>query len=306
MPDEDTTVTEVSVSEVIEGVMAVSSVDTDLGALHVRVLGRDNPEGSPVVLWHSLFLDSRTWCGLAEELARTRSVIVVDGPSHGRSAPLFRDFTFAECALAAEQVLDGAGVDAPVDWVGNAWGGHVGIHLAAHRPARIRTLTTIGTPAHPLRPAERWTKAWPLVYLYRLTGPNRLVLKPLSDALVGPESFDAAPDLAATVMAAFTSSDRRAMFHAMRSMMLDRPDMRADMRRITAPTLLIAGRDDSTGWRPAQAQAVADTMVHAVVVATAGSGHSTPLLIDRQTVREALDDFLSAPESFSRCRPSRA
>lgn len=141
-----------------------------------------------------------------------------------------------------------------MDWVGNAWGGHVGIQLAAHRPDRVRTLTTIGTPAHPLRFTERWTKVWPLVQLYRVTGPNALLLKPLSGALVGPESISAAPDLAAEVMSAFTAADKSAMFHAMRSMMLDRPDMSADMARLAVPTLLIAGREDSTGWRRADAQ----------------------------------------------------
>lgn len=271
--------------------MTAEFVATDLGWLHVERMGT---AGFPVVLWHSLFLDSRSWCGLQDELARTRSVIVVDGPSHGRSEPVFRDFTFGECITAAEQVLDSLGVAGPVDWVGNAWGGHVGIQLAAHRPGRIRTLTTIGTPAHALRPVERWTKAWPLVQLYRVTGPNAVMLKPLSDALVGRESLATASDLANTVMSAFTGAQKAAMFRAMRSMMLGRPDMSADMAEITVPTLLIAGRDDSTGWRPADAQAIADTMVDARVVAADGSGHSSALLIDRQTVQAALADFWAA------------
>jgi pimeloyl-ACP methyl ester carboxylesterase len=273
--------------------MVAASVATELGALHVECLGA----GPPVVLWHSLFLDSRSWCGLPADLARTRSVVVIDGPSHGGSAPVARDFTFGECVTVAVQVLDHLGVDGPVDWVGNAWGGHVGIQLATHRPERVRTLTTIGTPAHPLRFVERWAKVWPLVQLYRRTGPNPLLLKPLSDGLVGPESASAAPDLAAEVMSAFTAADRTGMFHAMRSMMIDRPDMSADMAGLAVPTLLIAARDDSTGWRPADAQAVADTMADATVVATAGSGHASPLLIDGEVVRAALREFLAAPRT---------
>ena len=181
-----------------------------------------------------------------------------------------------------------------VDWVGNAWGGHVGIQLAVSRPGRVRTLATIGTPAHALRPAERWTKAWPLVQLYRLAGPTPLLLKPLSDALVGPESFSAAPDLAAEVMSAFTKAHRAAMFHAIRSMMLNRPDMGADMARLAVPALLIAGRDDITGWRPADARSVADTMSDATVADVDGSGHSSPLLIDREAVIVALQNFWAA------------
>lgn len=267
--------------------MTEERIATDLGRLHVETLGT----GAPVVLWHSLFLDSRSWCGAAEELARTRRVVVIDGPSHGRSEPILRDFTFADCVTAAEAVLDHLGLTGPVDWVGNAWGGHVGIQLAVHRPGRIRTLTTIGTPAHALRAGERWTKAWPLVNLYRFTGPNALLLKPLSDALVGPESFATAPDLANSVMSAFTGAHRGAMFRAIRSMMLNRPDMSGDLARVGVPTLFIAGDEDSTGWQPADARAVADTMTDAIVVATPGSGHSSPLLIARDAVLAAVQQF---------------
>jgi pimeloyl-ACP methyl ester carboxylesterase len=267
--------------------VGADAIATDVGRLHVESLG----VGEPVVLWHSLFLDSRSWCGLAEELARTRAVIVIDGPCHGRSEPIARDFTFADCVRAAEQVLDSLGWAGPVDWVGNAWGGHVGIQLVVSRPGRIRTLATIGTPAHALRPFERRAKAWPLVQLYRFAGPNPLLLKPLSEALVGTESLSSAPDLAAEVMSAFAEAHRDAMFHAIRSMMLDRPDMSADMARIDIPALLMAGRDDITGWRPADARAVACTMADATVVDVAGSGHSSPLLIDHESVVVALQKF---------------
>lgn len=274
--------------------MAAGLIATDLGGLHVERMGA----GSPVVLWHSLFLDSRSWCGLQDELARDHSVFVIDGPCHGRSEAIRRDFTFDECVTAAEQVLDGLGLNEPVDWVGNAWGGHVGIQLAVRRLSRIRTLTTIGTPAHALRPVERWTKAWPLVQLYRFTGPNPLLLKPLADALVGRESAQLATDLANQVMSGFTGAQQDAMFHAMRSMMLNRPDMAADMARIAMPALIVAGREDCTGWRPADAQAVADTMPDATVLAAAGSGHSSPLLIDRDLVLQAITELLKRETVF--------
>lgn len=243
------------------------------------------------MLWHSLFLDSRSWCGLDGTLALTRDVVAIDGPSHGRSEPFERDFTFPDCLAAAETVLDDLGIDGPVDWVGNAWGGHVGIHLAAAEPGRVRTLTTIGTPAHALRRMERWAKVGPLVAVYRVLGPHPMLLGPLSDALVGREATAADPDVAREVMSAFTGAHRGAMFHAMRSMMLRRPSMAADMARLAVPTLVIAARDDITGWRPADAQLIADTMADATVVSAAGSGHTSPLLVDRDTVAAALTAF---------------
>lgn len=268
--------------------MAEHTIGTGLGRLHVTRSGA----GTPMVLWHSLFLDSRSWCGFDEVLARDHDVIVIDGPSHGRSEPIARDFTFADCVTAAGEVLDALDVAEPVHWLGNAWGGHVGIQFAARHPTRVRTLTTIGTPAHALRTAERWTKVWPLVQLYRVVGPHPLLVTPLAEALVGREALDRTPDLAATVMSAFTGADRASMFRAMRSMMMRRPAMAEALAGLALPVLMIAGRDDITGWRPADAEAIAAKMADAHVVSAAGSGHSTPLLVDRDTVEAALADFL--------------
>src|SRR5215471_12301837 len=91
-------------------------VDTDLARLHVRRTG----SGAPVVLWHSLFVDSRSWGPLVDVLARQRTVYTIDGPSHGRSDSVPRDFDFPEVVASAEQALDQLGLTEPVDWVGNA------------------------------------------------------------------------------------------------------------------------------------------------------------------------------------------
>lgn len=299
--ENNTTGTEVSAAEVYwRKRMVTYSVDTVVGKLHVTRVG--DAANSPTMLWHSLFLDSRSWCGLDSVLARTRDVITVDGPSHGRSEAIGRDFTFADCVTAAGQVLDAVGVTGPVDWVGNAWGGHVGIQFALAEPTRVRSLTTIGTPAHALRQAERWLKVVPLVQLYRLFGPIPLLRKPLSDALVGAEAIASTPQVAAEVMRAFVDAPKGSMFRAMRSMMMRRPSMAADMARLTVPVLIIAGRDDVTGWQPADAEAIASTMADARVVAADGSGHSSPLLVDLATVEAALGEFW---RGLSPCRPSR-
>ena len=156
-------------------------VSTDLGRLHVRCTGT----GPPVVLLHSLFVDSRSWGPLVDELGRQRTVYAIDGPSHGKSDSVARDFTFDEVVASAEQALDRLGLVEAVDWVGNAWGGHVGIRLATGH--RLRSLTTIGTPIAGFTVGEKLTKAWPLVGMYRLAGPTGLVVKLLFDSLVGRE-----------------------------------------------------------------------------------------------------------------------
>jgi pimeloyl-ACP methyl ester carboxylesterase len=140
-------------------------VQTGLGALAVRVRG----EGPVAVLWHSLFVDDRTWNRVEEDLARARRLVIITGPGHGASPDPGRRYNMDECAEAAADGLAALGVGEPVDWVGNAWGGHVGVVFAARWPERCRTLVTLGTPIQSytlserlrlLGPGSRRTSVW--------------------------------------------------------------------------------------------------------------------------------------------------
>jgi pimeloyl-ACP methyl ester carboxylesterase len=221
---------------------------------------------------------------MIDVLARDRTVFAIDGPSHGKSEAVRRDFTFDELVVAAEQVLDNLGLTEPVDWVGNAWGGHIGIRLAAADRPRLRTLTTIGTPVEGFTVGEKLTKAWPLVGIYRFAGPNTFIVKQLFDSLLGAESIAAQPDQAATTIASFKEADRTAMWHAMRSMMLHRTGIADLLPRITVPTLVMSVRDDVTGWRPDEARQTCAVIPDCRVEEVAGTGHVSPLLIDRDRV----------------------
>jgi pimeloyl-ACP methyl ester carboxylesterase len=260
-------------------------VSTDLGRLHVRSTGA----GPPVVLWHSLFVDSRSWGSLIDDLAAHRTVYAIDGPSHGESDSVSRDFTFDEVVRSAEQALDQLGLTDPVDWVGNAWGGHVGIRLATGE--RLRTLTTIGTPVQGFTVAEKLTKAWPLVGMYRLAGPTGLVVKLLFDSLVGADCLAAQPGQAATMKAPFRDADRAGMYHAMRSMMLQRTGIEDLLADITVPTLVMTVRDDVTGWRPDEARRTCAAIPGCRVEEVAGTGHVSPLLVDRDRIVELVTDL---------------
>ncbi|MCV7300048.1 alpha/beta hydrolase [Mycobacterium barrassiae] len=263
-------------------------VSTDLGRLHVQRSGT----GPPVVLWHSLFIDSRSWKPLAVALAADRTVYCIDGPSHGKSEEVRRDFTFEEVAAAAEQALDRLGLTGPVDWLGNAWGGHVGIRLATG--SRLRTLTTIGTPVQGFNLREKLATAWPLVAMYRLAGPSGFIMKQLFDSLLGADAIAAQPELAETIMASFHDADRTAMYRAMRSMMLKRTGIEDLLPRITVPTLVMSVRDDVTGWRPAEARETCTKIPDCRVEEVAGTGHVSPLLLDRDRILRLVTSFWRA------------
>lgn len=266
-------------------------VSTDLGRLHVRRTGT----GPPVVLWHSLFVDSRSWGPLIDELGKRRTVYAIDGPSHGKSDSVARDFTFEEVVASAELVLDRLGLTEPVDWVGNAWGGHVGIRLATGR--RLRTLTTIGTPVQGFTLKEKLTVAWPLVQAYRFVGPTGFIVKQLFASLVGEQALAAQPDQAAAVVASFRDADRIGMYHAMRSMMLQRTSIDDLLGNIAVPTLVMSVRDDVTGWRPDEARRTCTAIADCRVEEVAGTGHVSPLLIDRDRIVALVTEFWNAQVS---------
>jgi pimeloyl-ACP methyl ester carboxylesterase len=178
--------------------------------------------------------------------------------------------------------------------VGNALGGHIGIHLAAAQQSRLHTLTTIGTPVQAFTLWEKLTKGWPLVEMYRFTGPNKFLMKQLSDSLLGAEATAAHQDQAATVMAAFAEADRDGMLHAMRSMMLGRSGVEDLLPRITIPTLVMSVRDDVMGWRPDEARRTCAKIPDCRVEEVAGGGHVAPLLVDSDRIARLLTEFWAA------------
>ena len=240
-----------------------TTVQTRVGRLHVRITG----SGAPALLWHSMFVDSTSWSRVIPALETQRTLIVVDGPSSGASQPLSWVSSIAACAEAAVEILDAFGVGS-VDWLGNAWGGHVGIKAAATHPDRIRSLIAIGAPTHKLTGGVR-TKVQLLKPIYRTLGAVAPVTAALLDALLSDRTRSDDPAAVEIVTSAFRAADRRGMSLAMQSFILDRPDLHDESRVIEAPTLFVA-TDDRGEWTPAEAGAEVAHMRNASLVTLRG------------------------------------
>lgn len=146
---------------------------------------------------------------------------------------------FGEPAAALD-VLDHFEITEPVDWVGNAWGGHVGALFAAAHPERCRSLVTMGTPVRALGASER-RRIGALVTLYRFVGPIGPLVKAVEDGLLSPQTRTTDPDAVRLVGDALRHANRRGMYTAMRSVMLARPDRTPMLSDIAASTLIITG-----------------------------------------------------------------
>jgi pimeloyl-ACP methyl ester carboxylesterase len=63
---------------------------------------------------------------------------------------------------------------------------------------------------------------------------------------------------------------------------------------ITVPTLVMTVRDDVTGWRPDEARRTCTAIPDCRVEEVAGTGHVSPLLIDRDRILQLLTVFWSS------------
>jgi pimeloyl-ACP methyl ester carboxylesterase len=266
------------------------TVLTRLGPLAVR---RHEGSGPWLVLWHSLFLDGRSWDRVLPALTRLRSVLVIDGPCHGDSPGPMRRFSLDECADAALEVLDHFGVSC-TDWIGNAWGGHVGAVLAARHPSRITRLVAISSPMQALRPAER-LRLGLLATIFRIVGWRHWLVRAVVDALVLPS---APADVKRYVADAAQAPGAARTQLAMRSVMFGRPSLVERLASIEAPTLFITTADD-TLWPPSLARAHADRLQRGRLELVEGARHIPPLEAP-DTIAELLVDWLTTGESRTR------
>ncbi|SDG96506.1 alpha/beta fold hydrolase [Microbacterium pygmaeum] len=251
----------------------VERIDTRLGALNARSIG----SGRPTVLWSSMFVDSHTWDRIVPTLASgsaiPRRFVLIDPPGLGRSAPLRRRSSIAEAADAARDCLDVLSPGEPVDWVGNAFGGHVGLDLATDATS-LRSLVAISSPTEPIAPDLR-RKIALLAPLLRAAGP----VGPVREAIVGAMLTDASaadPTTLQVVADSLRRPTKASMSAALRSFIVDRLDVTAALADTRVPSLFVAS-DDRGDWSPADAERAADLAPRARAVTIAGARTLIPL-----------------------------
>lgn len=259
------------------------TVPTGVGSLAVRVRG----EGAPAVLWHSLFVDERSWARVEEGLARDRRLVIITGPGHGESSDPGHRYSMDDCAAAAGEVLAALDIRGPVDWVGNAWGGHVGIVFASTQPDRCRTLVTLGTPVQAYTRSEQ-VLFRVLLAVYRVAGMIGYLSSGIVEALLSPRTRASDPEAVALVRDCLRTMERRALANAMHSISLGRPDLTPRLGAIRCRTVFVTGADHS-GWTPEQAEAKCRLLADGSVAVIPDTAYLTPLEAPAETVRLVRD-----------------
>jgi 3-oxoadipate enol-lactonase len=189
-------------------------------------------EGPTVLMGSSLGTSLQMWDQQLPLADRFR-LIRYDHRGHGRSPAPPGPYEIAD--LAGDVLELGLG---RTHYVGLSIGAMIGMWIAAHAPERIDRLVVICTSAQ-LGPPSMWQERAAKVLEAGSTEP---VADAVVDRWLTPAFTAEHPDARAKLRGMLTSADPAG--YAACCGAIERMDLRADLGRITAPTLVISGADD--------------------------------------------------------------
>ena len=207
----------------------------DAVALHHEDAG---PENAHVVLMGaSLGTTLAMWDEQVAPLAERFRVVRFDHRGHGGSPVAPGPYTIADMGGDVIALLDALGVER-ASYVGLSIGGMVGIWLGANAPERIERLALVCTSAH-LPPPEGWEERAAEV---EDAGTVEVVLEGVMARWLTPEYAAAHPEAVEKLSGMLTATSPEAYAACCRA--LGAMDLREDLGRIRAPTLVVAGAQD--------------------------------------------------------------
>jgi 3-oxoadipate enol-lactonase / 4-carboxymuconolactone decarboxylase len=231
------------------------------GLLHHRCEGPAT--APPLLLGPSLGTSTALWDGVAPELSAGHRVVRWDLPGHGGSPAdlIGPGATVADLSGLVLGLADSLGVDR-FSYAGVSLGGAVGLWLAAHHPERIDRLAVVCSSAH-FGDGAPWRERAALVRREG-TGPiaRTAAARWFTPGFTVPGLLD---DLRHTDAGAYAACcDALATY-----------DVRDVLPSITAPTLVIAGRDDPA-TPPVHAREITDAVPGATLAELAHASHLAP------------------------------
>lgn len=240
----------------------------------------------PLILGPSLGTALSVWDAQITALARDHRVVRWDLPGHGGTpAALFpADGGVAELGRQVLRLADALGIER-FAYAGISLGGAVGTWLAVHHPDRVTSLALVCSSARFGEPTA-WRERAALV---RTQG-----IGPVADTAAArwfTADFAGSPE-AGAVLADLRGVDPFA--YAALCDALAAHDLRGVLAGITAPTLVVAGRDDPA-TPVAHARELADTIPGSTLVELPGASHLANLERPAPVTSALRTHFAAAP-----------
>ena len=185
-------------------------------------------EGPPVVMLHGMFGSPDNWLHQVENLSGSHRMVVLELPIFDEK---WDDPSVEGLSRYTRSYLDWAGFDRAV-FVGNSLGGHIALYLACHNPERVRGLVLSGSSGLLERGYEQGLPTSPSRdWIY-----DRVAQVFYDEGTIRPGMVDEVVN--------FLDSRRNKFRLVKVAKAAKRTHMGGDLHRITAPTLLIWGRQD--------------------------------------------------------------
>lgn len=234
----------------------------DPAGLHLE----ENGDAGPLVLClHGIGSSSAAFAPQTGALAAGHRMVAWDAPGYAKSADPDHDLTLDDYADTAAEVIRARGTDAHV--VGVSWGGVIALRLATRHPDLVASLTvadsTPGSGTSPEKAAAMRARVPELESL----GARALAEKR------GPRllSEGAPPELVRRVVDTMADSVRPPGYRPAAESMA-RTDLRGELHRVAAPTLVLCGEKDRiTG--PEASQVLAGGLHRTAYVIVKDAGH---------------------------------
>jgi 3-oxoadipate enol-lactonase len=224
----------------------------------------DGPEDAPVVLLaNSLGATRAMWDPQVPALAERYRVVTYDMRGHGTAPAPKGPYTLDDLVDDVVALLDRLGAQR-AHLAGVSLGGMVGMRLAAREPARVHSLVALCTSA----------KTDPQPFLDRAAAVRASGTAPIAPAVAArwltPGYAAEHPDLVARLEAMIAGCDDEG--YAACAEVVAAIDLRDDLARIAAPTLVISGAED-LALPPAHQQAIADGIPGATLLSVSPAAH---------------------------------
>ena len=244
--------------------------------------------GWPLVFVHAFPLGAEMWRPQLEAVPDGWHFIAADLPGFGGEEPSgAANASMDGYAADVEALLDAMEIDRAVIG-GLSMGGYVTFALFRRVPERFTAMLLADTRATADTPEGKSARR-AMSELVKAQGPDA-VASEMIEKLLGPTTRARHPDLEQKVRRIIGANSVRGIDDAIHAM-LGRPDSTPDLARISVPTLVIAGGEDTlTPVSDSEAMHAAIDRSHLVVLPDAG--HLSSMEAPDEFSR-ALEDFLS-------------
>jgi 3-oxoadipate enol-lactonase len=224
----------------------------------------DGPAGAPVVvLSNSLGATRGMWDPQVPPLAERYRVVTYDTRGHGESPAPAGPYVLDDLVDDLLALLDEVGARR-AHVVGLSLGGMTGLRLAAREPERVDRLAVMCTSAKPE----------PQGFLDRAAAVRAGGTAPIAPTVASrwltPGYAAGHPDLVARLEAMIAGADDEG--YASCAEVVARVDLRDDLGRITAPTLVVSGADDPA-LPPEHQRLIAEGIPGAELLTVAPAAH---------------------------------